>query len=621
MNFRIWVWILLPILASVCRGENLAELEEQLRVLQARIEVLKIVEAKKAEIDLEAAEEKAALEQIAEIARGAPPEIARAIRAQVNARQAAADQRALRAKAQINTDSPAAAPLSKPAPTATPAAAPRKPLAPPPPAEAPVERKPIAAVEPDADPSDGDTPALEIHPLREGDTKVAGLAPGKVTIRVYSAWTTMDREEGDSRLSAAAAGSRAAREVAACEAGNQVLPAQSTAATGGAFEFTLLRALNAGECVVITSGRMKAAASALSTALDFGRLRGYFSLGASVRQSQANFSQVDTFVGFTSDARILGTAIDKACTARAKQKGETRTTSRNRRSSRETVCEDEDVPLRLRRFRIQLNAFTDMRLGFQLAPATTAGATTATSGAPVETPFARPDQLTFNANPSGYYQLAFHVPMSVRGMDWVSDGKAYSFYIGPIGKAGVESMDAPIIASRLVHIDGAKGETDRTAFSTLRETKHTGALPFWGYGLRMGIFSYDLIGRRRQQRQVGNDPIAYLDVTWGKSKAFRSYQFVKTVATESNLAALQSYVPEAKPGVKPSDQLVQITSRELPRLSLEGRMKIPYLPALFGIDVNLRSRLSDALPNEFRFVVAFRVDAQKALGRIFGGGR
>jgi hypothetical protein len=64
---------------------------------------------------------------------------------------------------------------------------------------------------------------------------------------------------------------------------------------------------------------------------------------------------------------------------------------------------------------------------------------------------------------------------------------------------------------------------------------------------------------------------------------------------------------------------VTIDSDTRRRLTIAGRMKIPYLPALVGLDYNVRANNHSEEPNEFRFIVAFRVDAQKALGRVFGG--
>ncbi|MGC4081511.1 MAG: hypothetical protein QM736_05180 [Vicinamibacterales bacterium] len=65
-------------------------------------------------------------------------------------------------------------------------------------------------------------------------------------------------------------------------------------------------------------------------------------------------------------------------------------------------------------------------------------------------------------------------------------------------------------------------------------------------------------------------------------------------------------------------ETVTITSEKKQRLTIEGRLKIPSVPALVGFDVNLHSPGDDQTPNDFRFLVAFRMDAQKALARVFG---
>jgi hypothetical protein len=47
-------------------------------------------------------------------------------------------------------------------------------------------------------------------------------------------------------------------------------------------------------------------------------------------------------------------------------------------------------------------------------------------------------------------------------------------------------------------------------------------------------------------------------------------------------------------------------------------LKIPYIPALIGVDANIRTRGRDSEPNELRFLIGFRIDAQKALSKVFG---
>ena len=140
----------------------------------------------------------------------------------------------------------------------------------------------------------------------------------------------------------------------------------------------------------------------------------------------------------------------------------------------------------------------------------------------------------------------------------------------------------------------------------------------WGYGARFGIYKYDLLaGAKRQQaearqRQVANDPIGYADITWGKSYAYRSYGYAYTVNGQKSVSGNYQFLTDKKL----TD--VEISSSVRNRLNIETRLKIPKLPALIGADMNVRTNSADFEPNQLRFVLAFRIDAQKALGRIFG---
>ena len=58
----------------------------------------------------------------------------------------------------------------------------------------------------------------------------------------------------------------------------------------------------------------------------------------------------------------------------------------------------------------------------------------------------------------------------------------------------------------------------------------------------------------------------------------------------------------------------RISSQMNWRMNIEGRMKIPYVPAFVGFDANFRATNGDQVPNDLRFLVGFRVDANKVLG-------
>src|SRR5262249_47974050 len=108
-------------------------------------------------------------------------------------------------------------------------------------------------------------------------------------------------------------------QIEACESQNPIQTSKLTAVSNNGFEVNLYQAVNSGECVVVegdpNTGATdnKQAAIVRSIILDFGRLRGYFSLGGAVSQNRSQFSQVDTFVGFTIDALVAGWIVQKNC--------------------------------------------------------------------------------------------------------------------------------------------------------------------------------------------------------------------------------------------------------------------------------------------------------------------
>ena len=467
------------------------------------------------------------------------------------------------------------------------------------------------------------TPPVPIEiavPLREGDVRVKGRggAAKQVMVRVYSGWSAEAVPLAtlvDSKKLLNAAKTLPQRLAIQCQTDAPVATVGPMAVADGAFDALLPRRLNAGECVVVAdaapnSAVPAAAAEVRSVILDLGRLRGYFSLGGAISQNRSAFSQTDTFVGFTIDGRIVGHIIDKPCSAAiVEQAALTRRT--NKADAKQPIRGEECVPLadgrwespqralRLRNFRYQVNTFAEARVGFKLA--NTGAATTTGATAPATAPAQRPDELAFNADQPGYFQLGLHLPISFAGMDWRNDGQLYTFYFGPVAKFGAQSFSTPVVHDRTVSIDLTKPATDSARYAIVSQSVRDGAHPFMVYGARLGIFGYDILGTQLRHRQMANDPIGYLDITWGTSAGHRSY----TVVRARNEAG--------------TTETVTITSEERRRLMIEGRLKIPFLPALVGVDLNVRPRGGEEQPNDFRFILAFRVDAQKALGRIFGG--
>ncbi len=438
--------------------------------------------------------------------------------------------------------------------------------------------------------------------IREGDYKVAGRAGAgvrKVRLAVYGGWVDRATDtESQNRISAA---SEPEKQKLRCQLGERTQNDAEAEVVGGVFTVTLEERLNGGDCVVVypllseplEDHELVALASEAriveSALLDWGRIRGYFTLGGAISQNRSQFSQLDTFVGFTTDYRITGRVLDKSADGDL--------TSQCARS------ENHFTPLRLARRRHHLNFFTDVRVSVRLAstgPGTVGGnaAVGSANAAPQPAP---PDRIAFGGDQPGYFLTAIHYPISFGDMAWASKGKLYSFFFGPIFRFGGETRDTELVMGRDVKIDKDKALNDPARFTTLRNDTRSGVLPFYGSGARFGVYQYELIGAERRDSQVASDLTAYLDFTYGKSRAFRSYTFETATADRHGFDG------------------TLITSRANPRFVIEGRMKLPKLPALVGVDFNIRPRAREDEPNELRFVVAFRIDAQRALNRVFGG--
>lgn len=365
---------------------------------------------------------------------------------------------------------------------------------------------------------------------------------------------------------------------------------------GGRFTAKLDRPLTAGEWVTIRQVFPDAAAGKTfaedelqptrvdSVLLDWGRFRAVFSTGAAVGLGSNSSSDVDPYIGFSADSRIAGNLLDKSAF--------------NRVACGTDTC-DGGPPRPGFVFadtRWGLHTFVDTRLT-QATKATPAPATEGNGAAPA-TP-ANTVAQTVKATPvsSSLFQFGAYVPLSFKGTDWVYQGAQYSFFAGPLFKAGFQTLDDGVPVRFVTTVEGA-GEEQTTDEKVTDQRK--GLLPFWGFGARFGFQKFDLMGSDYRNRQVSADLIGYLDLAfWGKHAAYRTYlpgapvtlDGVTTTVTDSRLDH---------------------------RIALEARLKIPFTPAFIGVDANMSTDARDREPNDVRFLVGFRVDANKALGKIFG---
>jgi hypothetical protein len=372
----------------------------------------------------------------------------------------------------------------------------------------------------------------------------------------------------------------------------------------GVFVTTLTRPLQAGECVqvlpiyatppIFEDGSPRIAfvtpPEIVKPVLeDWARLRGYFSLGAAIDHYNEQFNRQDYFIGWTSDALIGGKVVDKI----------------NGRAGASY----------LRKVRYHFNVFSEARVRIALATGN-ANAGNAMPGATVTTQRLLPPNL--QAAQAGFFQIGLHLPVSWKGMDFVNRGQQFSFFVSPIVKLGGESLDRDLVTYQLKQNFGST-----TPNGTIhREESRRGVLPLWGYGARFGLYKYEIFGDLKQlrNRQVTNDPIGYVDFTWGKAHSFRSYtyKYSRRVPTAGNPSNIQvSEVSNFQQIELEGLVSTEIMSTVKRRFAIEGRLKLFTLPALIGVDYNVRTNSSDWEPNQLRFVLAFRIDAQRALGRLF----
>jgi hypothetical protein len=370
------------------------------------------------------------------------------------------------------------------------------------------------------------------------------------------------------------------------------------------FTVSLERPLNAGDCVVAVPVFPKAIdyvpesvithpAEVQSTLLDWGRVRGYFTIGGGISQYRKQFSEVDTFIGFTSDTRIWGNVLEP---------DPLRVITREKSQ----VKGDDDLGggiAGLKRFRFQVNLFMDARVAVKVAE--TGASTTAADATTAPSVITPPTQLAYNSRQPGFFQFGIHLPMSYQGMDWTHRGKQYSMFVSPIFKAGGATYDDGQVIYRHVVYDLNKLEKDGR-YEVHANEVCTGVLPFWGTGTRIGFFEYTRLGKQFREQQVANDLVGYFDFTYGRDRGFLSYRFDR-----------QPIGGDAAAGLLQRGSL-EVWSAMRPRYSIEARLKVPYLPALIGVDANIRTRSRADEPNMLRFVVAFRIDAQRALSRVFG---
>ena len=441
-------------------------------------------------------------------------------------------------------------------------------------------------------------------PVKEGDDhidgKVSGTAATKVQVRVHR--SILPRVVDSSRYGAAelkklVAGTRQPGEeddLYFLEQldGHGQEHAEGTVNAEKEFTIELDRKLSEGEYVSVRpvfgdDGADYAAdyARTESVRLNWGRVRGVFTSGAAIPLGSDGDGQAEPYLGFRAEGRILGHILDKTPFGIKIKKYE----------DKKKKDKDRDlyspVGFAFRDFRKEWHAFVDTRLT-QIETPDSSGNTT--------------KQVS-----SSQFQFGTYLAVGAKGMDWNYKGKFYSFHFGPLLKGGWQTVDSGVVLNTKTTTVTPADETMPMVVSETRK----GLMPFYGYGFRVGFSRYDLMGSGFRNRQVSTDWIGYLDFTWGKNHAFRTAQAPMTL---SDVTVMVVDPDDAAKMVNQRTVVISTPRTMEPRFAVEGRLKIPFMPAFIGVDANWNRRDPTSDPNDLRFLVGFRFDANKALGRIFG---
>ncbi len=370
----------------------------------------------------------------------------------------------------------------------------------------------------------------------------------------------------------------------------------------GAFTITLDRPLNSGSKVFIreifsTPGGDRVsfegpeAVVVEPSGIDFGRARFFLTVGAALSQSDNSFGNADPYIAFTGDGTFFNDLVKRRRPQRMKDPND---------PSEAAGLFDTQV------FGVSLHWTTAVRL-------TQTGTVSAIGTAP-----------TLQSAQSGVFQVGMYLPMRFRGMDWIYRGTQYSAYFAPIVKGGVTSVKDGIPVKKVsTTVETSAANCPIADCSYLNQTtspdpvitKSAGPAPFFGYGMRLGVMQYGLLGKTLRNRQISPDPVTYIDFLFGQNDA---YVTPGTSTTNVNTTTAN--------GIQTKTTTVTQGYTYETRTMIEARTKFPYLPAELGVDVNynfhapVRSTLTGAKDmvnlTDFRFLIGFRFDVSKAISTI-----
>ncbi len=339
----------------------------------------------------------------------------------------------------------------------------------------------------------------------------------------------------------------------------------------GRFESAFKRPIDAGQCIVVRAssedGKIRSEGPDVEFVhpafADWGRMRGIFTVGTTLGNSRGA-TEAAPYIGFYADANAGSHLLQ-------------------RESARKANNNAAPKMFELKKRTWAFHVFSEARL-------------TQAGRADVTDPAAQTQAL--------FFQFGTYFPLRLAGMDWRHKGRLFSFFVAPVAKYGSLWLKEGVVTretTREIPADvGRLTGQPVAASSSTSPVVNKGAHPFYGYGARFGFFRYDLIGKVIRNRQVAPELIGYLDLTYGQNSSFRT-PFTFSSQTDAN-------------------QITRTVTgyRTDPRYQMEGRLKLPALPVQIGVDLNVNASRPDRSATEFRFIVAFRVDAARAIGRALG---
>lgn len=438
------------------------------------------------------------------------------------------------------------------------------------------QRDPISPAQVAAGPPKPPDPS-SIQRVQEGATSVTGTAKGldKVLVKVM---------DGNSPLQTTTA---------------------SVDSTTNAFTANLTSPLQADQQLEIygiaKSGTQSDTPTPLevqSLALDWGRVRGYFTAGVilSNNNSQFNATNANLFLGFN---------VDKQWTLPS--------TSFSQSGSKFSE-------------RFHFNTYFDARLtaiptgttgssatgSSSGSPTVSGGSTGSTSSGPSGSSGSSSSSSTGNPTPNttsllsnnqaAALQVGAYLPFTVSSWDFRE--RYYSLFLAPIAKVGFYTVT----------------DAGTAAFQSAQNANRNTStfFPFYSYGLRLGHRRDYNTPDGRLDADRAPEQLSYLDVSVGK---WANYEYIEPY---NFTTALQPAC--TMPATNPATAACDIRER-LWRYGFEGLLVIPNTPLVIGLSANVAAQRPKGLnsflspPDDLRFLFGVRFDASKltdALSKLGG---